>query len=328
MRVLVTGGGGYIGGICAAVAMEAGHQVTVFDNLVNGHRNAIPDGAGLVVGDLLEPDAIAAALAPGFDAVMHFAALIVVPESVRAPELYYRNNVVGTLNLVDAMREAGVGRLVFSSTAAVYGDPDEVPIREDAPTRPTSPYGNTKLAMDRMLADEAAAHGLGAVSLRYFNVGGAHGRQGEDHDPETHLVPNVLRAAAGRADSVTLFGTDYETPDGTAVRDYVHVDDLAAAHLLALGAAEPGRHQVYNLGSGSGYSVREVIDTVRNVTGRDFRVVEAGRREGDPPRLVASSELIRSRLGWRPERNLEDIVADAWEWMLHHPRGYAGPAVP
>jgi UDP-glucose 4-epimerase len=328
VRVLVTGGAGYIGSICAAAALEAGHQVTVFDNLSNGHRRAVPEGAEMVAGDLLEPDDLAAVLERGFDAAMHFAALIVVPESVRRPEVYYRNNVVGTLNLVDAIREAGVDRLVFSSTAAVYGDPDQVPITEDAPTRPTSPYGNTKLAVDRLLADECQAHGLGAVSLRYFNVGGAHGRLGEDHDPETHLIPNVLRAAAGLSESVTLFGTDYGTPDGTAVRDYVHIEDLAAAHLLALEAADPGRHQVYNLGSGGGYSVREVIDTVRNVTGQDFRVVEAARREGDPARLVASSERIRNALGWRPERGLEDIVADAWAWMLHHPRGYDAPAVP
>ncbi len=328
MRVLVTGGAGYIGSICSAVALEAGHQVTVFDNLVSGHRDAIPEGAEVVIGDLLEPDDLAQAFARGFDAVIHCAALIVVPESVRVPELYYRNNVAGTLNLIDAMREAGVRRLVFSSTAAVYGNPETVPILEEAPTRPTNPYGNTKLTVDRMLADECQAHGLGAVSLRYFNVGGAHGRQGEDHDPETHLIPNVLRAAAGLAGSVTLFGTDYDTPDGTAIRDYVHIGDLAAAHLLALEAAEAGRHQVYNLGSGSGYSVREVIDTVRNVTGQDFRVVEAERREGDPPKLVASSERIRSQLGWSPQYGLEEIVRDAWEWMMHHPRGYAAPAVP
>ncbi len=328
MRVLVTGGAGYIGSVCAAVALEAGHEVTVFDNLVNGHRLAVPDGAAVVVGDVLVPEDLAAVMTRSFDAVMHFAALIVVPESVRSPELYYRNNVVGTLNLLDAMREAGVRRLVFSSTAAVYGDPESVPIREDAAAHPTNPYGNSKLAVDRMLADESAAHGLGAVSLRYFNVGGAHGRQGEDHEPETHLIPNVLRAAAGLADSVTLFGTDYDTPDGTAIRDYVHIEDLATAHLLALDAAEPGRHQVYNLGSGGGYSVRQVVETVRNVTGRDFRVVEAGRREGDPARLVASSDLIRQRLGWNPGNGLEDIVRDAWEWMLHHPHGYSGPAVP
>lgn len=322
MRVLVTGGAGYIGSICAAVALEAGHQVAVFDNLRNGHRAAVPEGAELIVGDLLDPGALAAALEPGFDAVLHFAALMQVAESVTRPELYYRNNVVGTLNLLDAIREAGIRRLVFSSTAAVYGNPDRVPIPEDAPTRPTSPYGATKLAVDRMLADECRAHGLGAVSLRYFNVGGASGRQGEDHQPETHLIPSVLRAAAGLAEAVTLYGTDYDTPDGSAIRDYVHIEDLADAHLLALPVAEPGRHLVYNLGSGGGYSVREVIETVRAVTGRDFRVIEAGRREGDPAQLVASSARIRSELGWEPKHGLEAVVGDAWSWMLANPQGY------
>lgn len=323
MRLLVTGGAGYIGSVCSAVALAAGHRVTVFDNLSKGHRAAVPAGAQLVTGDLLDPAALRGALDAGFDAVLHFAALIVVPESVRKPELYYRNNVVGTLNLVDAMREAAVPRLVFSSTAAVYGDPETVSIPEDAPARPANPYGNTKLAVDRMLADEAAAHGLGAVSLRYFNVGGAHAGLGEDHHPETHLIPSVLAAAAGRAPAVELFGTDYDTPDGTCVRDYVHIADLAAAHLLALESAVAGQHQVYNLGSGEGYSVRQVIDAVKRVTGRDFAVAERARRPGDSPRLVASSERIRTRLGWRPRHGLDDIVGDAWTWMSDHPQGYA-----
>jgi len=319
----VTGGAGYIGSVCAAIALEAGHEVTAFDNLVHGHAAAVPDGAELVEGDLLDPDAVGAILEYEFDAVLHFAALIVVPESVTRPELYYRNNVVGTLNLLDAMRERGVRRLVFSSTAAVYGDPETVPIPESAPTRPASPYGNTKLAVDRMLADECAAHGLGAVSLRYFNVGGAFGGLGEDHRPETHLIPNVLAAAAGRAPAVQLFGTDYDTPDGTCVRDYVHVEDLAAAHFLALDSLVAGRHDVYNLGSGSGYSVREVIEAVGRVTGRPFEVEEKPRRPGDAPRLVASSERIRAGLGWRPRHGLEDIVGDAWAWMQEHPDGYS-----
>lgn len=321
----MTGGAGYIGSICSAVALKAGHAVTVFDNLARGHRRAVPPGAAFTEGDLLDERALRAALAPGFDAVLHLAALIVVPESVARPELYYRNNVVGTLNLVDAMREAGVARLVFSSTAAVYGEPDQVPITEDAPTRPSSPYGNTKLAMDRMLADECGAHGLAAASLRYFNVGGAFQGLGEDHHPETHLIPNVLAAAAGRAPAVQLFGTDYDTPDGTCVRDYVHIEDLAAAHLLALDSLTAGRHDVYNLGSGDGYSVREVIDAARGVTGRDLRVEERPRRPGDSPRLVASSERIRARLGWQPRRGLEEIVRDAWEWMQSHPEGYVSP---
>ena len=322
MRLFVTGGAGFIGSVCSAVALEAGHSVTIFDSLAKGHRAAVPEGAELVEGDLLDAGALRRALAPGFDAVLHFAALIVVPESVRQPEAYYRNNVVGTLNLVDAIREAGVRRLVFSSTAAVYGEPERVPIPEDAPTRPTNAYGNTKLAMDRMLADESIAHGLAATSLRYFNVGGAHGELGEDHHPETHLIPNVLLAAAGRREHVELFGTDYDTPDGTCIRDYVHVDDLAAAHLLALESAAEGRHRVYNLGSGSGYSVREVIEAVRRVTGRDFTVIERERRPGDSPRLVASSERIRRELGWQPARGLDDIVGDAWTWMEAHPAGY------
>jgi UDP-glucose 4-epimerase len=328
MRLFVTGGAGYIGSICAAVALEAGHQVTVYDNLRKGHREAVPEGAELVVGDLLDPDALRRSLASGFDAVLHLAALIVVPESVARPELYYRNNVVGTLNLVEALGEAGIGRLIFSSTAAVYGEPAQVPIPEDSPANPANPYGNSKLAMDRLLADVSTAHGLAAVSLRYFNVGGAHGRLGEDHDPETHLIPNVLRAAAGAIDHLDIFGTDYDTPDGTCVRDYVHVDDLAAAHLLALEGALPGRHLVYNLGSGSGYSVREVVDTTRRMTGREFTVVERERRPGDSPRLVASSDRIRRELGWEPRHGLDAIVGDAWAWMQEHPAGYGGPVTP
>ncbi|HEX6349525.1 MAG TPA: UDP-glucose 4-epimerase GalE [Candidatus Dormibacteraeota bacterium] len=323
MRLLVTGGAGYIGSVCSAVALAAGHQVTVFDNLGHGHRAGVPAGAELVEGDLLDEGALRDTLRPGFDAVLHFAALIVVPESVAQPERYYRNNVVGTLNLVDAMRGSGVRRLVFSSTAAVYGDPETVPIPESAATRPASPYGNSKLAVDRLLADECAAHGLGAVSLRYFNVGGALHGLGEDHRPETHLIPSVLAAAAGRASAVQLYGTDYDTADGTCVRDYVHIEDLAAAHFLALDALQPGRHDVYNLGSGSGFSVREVIETVRRVTGREFAVEERPRRAGDSARLVASSERIQSALGWVPRHGLEDIVRDAWQWMQEHPDGYA-----
>ncbi|HEY8642016.1 MAG TPA: UDP-glucose 4-epimerase GalE [Candidatus Dormibacteraeota bacterium] len=322
MRLLVTGGAGYIGSICSAVALQAGHRVTVLDNLSKGHRSAVPARAQLIEGDLLDPPALRSALQGGIDAVLHCAALIVVPESVARPELYYRNNVVGTLNLVDAMREGGVRRLVFSSTAAVYGEPEAVPILEDAPAQPANPYGNTKLAMDRMLADECAAHGLGAVSLRYFNVGGALHGLGEDHHPETHLIPNVLAAAAGRAPAIQLFGTDYDTPDGTCIRDYVHIGDLAAAHLLALETAAAGRHDVYNLGSGHGYSVREVIAAARRVTGRELEVEERPRRPGDSPRLVASSERIRARLGWVPKHGLDEIVGDAWEWMLEHPHGY------
>jgi UDP-glucose 4-epimerase len=261
-------------------------------------------------------------LAEGFDGVLHFAALSLVGESVREPERYYRNNVCGTLNLLEAMRECGAGRLVFSSTAAVYGEPESVPITETDPALPTNPYGSSKLAVDHLIGAVAGAHGLAATSLRYFNVAGASGRFGEDHHPETHLIPLVLRAAA-EGNSVEMFGTDYPTRDGTAVRDYIHVEDLGRAHLLALEAAEPGEHRVYNLGNGSGFSVREVVEAARSVTGRDVNAVEAPRREGDPPALVAASDRIRSDLGWEPEKpGLEAMISDAWAWMQDHPRGY------
>jgi UDP-glucose 4-epimerase len=322
MRLLVTGGAGYVGSIVAQELVRRGDDVTVLDSLFRGYRDAVPDGADFVQADLLDPEALRAALAPGFDGVLHFAALALVAESVEHPERYYRGNFVGSLNLLDAMREAGIDRLVFSSTCATYGEPDTVPITEDEPNKPVNSYGNSKLAVDRMLADEARAHGLAAVSLRYFNVAGASGPLGEAHEPETHLIPLILQAAAGRRDHVSVFGTDYATPDGTAVRDYIHVDDLSRAHLLALEKAQPGRHAIYNLGTGTGYSVREVIDAVRRATGRDFEVREQPRRPGDPPALVAGNDRAREALGWVPERSLDDIVADAWAWHQAHPRGY------
>jgi UDP-glucose 4-epimerase len=248
--------------------------------------------------------------------------MTLVGESVEHPERYYRGNVAGTLNLLDAMRAAGVPRLVFSSTAATYGEPDVELIDEDTPNRPINAYGNSKLAVDRMLSDEARAHGLAAVSLRYFNVAGASGDLGEDHEPETHLIPLVLQAAAGKRESVSIFGTDYPTPDGTAVRDYIHVLDLAQAHILALEKAEAGRHDIYNLGSAHGYSVRVVIETARSVTEREIVAIETPRRAGDPPRLVASGARARDRLGWAPERSLEDMIRDAWAWHQAHPDGY------
>jgi UDP-glucose 4-epimerase len=254
---------------------------------------------------------------------MHFAALALVGESVQHPERYWRTNVGGTLNLLDALRAADVRRLVFSSTCACYGAPERVPMDEDTPTRPTNPYGASKLAVDRMISDEAAAHGLGAVSLRYFNVAGASGAQGEHHDPETHLIPNVLRAALGDLPHVEVYGTDYPTPDGTAIRDYIHVEDLALAHVLALEATQEPGHRVLNLGNGNGFSVREVIDAGRAVTGREIEAVEAPRRAGDPPVLVAASGRIREQLGWEPRKpELEAMIADAWEWAQAHPRGY------
>ena len=323
MKLLVTGGAGYIGSIVAQQLLDAGHEVLVLDDLSRGHRSAVPAGAPLIEANLLDDNATNEALGQGFDGVLHFAALALVAESVAHPERYYRGNVVGTLNLLDAMREHGVGRLVFSSTCAVYGEPDTVPMREDIPTAPVNAYGGSKLAVDRMIGDECRAHGLGAASLRYFNVAGASGPLGEDHEPETHLIPLVLRAAAGTADHVKVFGTDYPTRDGTAVRDYIHVEDLGRAHVLALDAIEPGRHDIYNLGTGDGYSVREVVEAARRVTGEPIPARDEGRRPGDPAALVAASDRARSALGWEPEKGLEEMIADAWAWQQAHPRGYA-----
>ena len=322
MKLLVTGGAGYIGSVVARQLLDRGDEVTVLDDLSRGHRGAIPQGAGHVPVDLLDPGAVNAALADGYDGVLHFAALALVAESVAHPERYHRTNTVGTLNLLDAMRAAGVKRLVFSSTCATYGEPETVPMTEDIPADPVNAYGASKLANDRMIRDECRAHGLGAVSLRYFNVAGASGDLGEDHEPETHLIPLVLRAAAGTADHVKVFGTDYPTQDGTAVRDYIHVEDLGEAHLLALDATEPGRHVIYNLGTGHGYSVRQVIEAARRVTGREIPARDEGRRPGDPAALVAASDKVRAELGWEPSKGLEEMIADAWAWHQAHPDGY------
>ncbi|MEJ7843739.1 MAG: UDP-glucose 4-epimerase GalE [Rubrobacter sp.] len=323
MKLLVTGGAGYVGSVVASQLVEAGHETVVLDDLSKGHEGAVPEGARLVVGSLLDERFVRETLTGGFDGVLHFAALSLVAESVEQPERYYRNNVGGALNLLEAMGEAGVIRLVFSSTAAVYGEPGEVPIPETAPTRPTNPYGSSKLAVDRLIGHVAEARGLAATSLRYFNVAGASGRYGEDHHPETHLIPIVLQAAAGTRELVKIFGTDYPTRDGTAVRDYIHIEDLGRAHLLALEASEPGGHRVYNLGNGSGFSVLEVVEAARGVTEKSIVAEEAPRRAGDPPELVASSEAIRADLGWRPEKpSLEAMISDAWAWMQEHPEGY------
>jgi len=323
MRTLVTGGAGYIGSVVANLLLEAGHDVVVLDDLSRGHAAAIPDGAEHVAVSLGDPPALAAAL-EGVDAVLHFAALALVAESVEHPERYWRNNVVGTLNLLDAMRANGVGRLVFSSTCATYGEPERVPIVEDEPTAPINSYGASKLAVDLMLRDECTAHGLAATSLRYFNVAGASGEQGEHHEPETHLIPLVLQVAAGRRERITVFGTDYPTRDGTAVRDYIHIEDLGEAHLLALDRATPGVHAIYNLGTGDGYTVKEVVEAARRVTGAPIPAVEEARRPGDPPALVADPSKAREALGWAPRRSLEDMIADAWAWHRAHPDGYAG----
>jgi UDP-glucose 4-epimerase len=325
MRLLITGGAGYIGSVVARQLLLSGHEVVVLDDLSRGHERAIPEGAELVRADLRDGPAVKAALADGFDGAMHFAALALVAESVRHPERYWDVNLGGSRNLLDALRAAGVKRLVFSSTCATYGVPDTVPMDETLPTRPANPYGASKLATDLMIRDECEAHGLGAISLRYFNVAGASGELGEDHDPESHIIPNVLRAALGRQPRVELYGTDYDTPDGSAVRDYIHVEDLAHAHALALEHTEEGRHRIFNLGNGNGFSVREVIAACQTVTGREVEVAERPRRPGDPPRLVASSALAREQLGWQPRKPaLETMIADAWAWHQAHPEGYSG----
>jgi UDP-glucose 4-epimerase len=319
VRLLVTGGAGYIGSVVAAKLIAAGHNVTVLDDLSTGHADAVPDGATFVQGTLR--DDAARVLAGGTEAVLHFAAKSLVGESMADPGLYWSHNTGGSLALLEAMRETGVRRIVFSSTAAVYGEPERTPIEETDPTRPTSPYGASKLAVDTILAEYARMHGFGAVSLRYFNVAGAYagpdGRwSGERHVTETHLIPNILKMAGpGASGAVKIFGDDYPTPDGTCVRDYIHVSDLADAHLLALGASDPGRHRVYNLGNGAGFSVRQVIDVCREVTGQDIPAEVAPRRPGDPAVLVASSKRISSDLDWHAARDLRAMVADAWAFV-------------
>ncbi|MFI0263316.1 UDP-glucose 4-epimerase GalE [Streptomyces sp. NPDC017056] len=311
-KYLVTGGAGYVGSVVAAHLVEAGHTVTVLDDLSTGHRDGVPAGTRFVEGRVQDA---ARHLDASYDAVLHFAAFSQVGESVTDPEKYWRNNVGGTMDLLAAMRGAGVRTLVFSSTAATYGEPERTPITESAPTAPTSPYGASKLAVDHMIAGECAAHGLAAVSLRYFNVAGAYKDCGERHDPESHLIPLVLQVAQGKREAISVYGDDYPTPDGTCVRDYIHVADLAEAHLLALGAAAPGEHLVCNLGNGNGFSVREVIETVRKVTGHPVPEITVGRRGGDPAVLVASAQTAADRLGWRPSRaDLAGIVADAWQF--------------
>ena len=314
MKLLVTGGAGYVGSVCAKVLLENGHQVVVIDDLSTGNADAVPPGAEFVGGDM-----VAAArnlLGDGsFDGVLHFAAKSLVGESVQSPELYWQANVVKTLGLLEEIRAAGTPRLVFSSTAATYGEPETVPITEDAPARPTNAYGATKLAIDNAITSYAHAHGLAATSLRYFNVAGAYAGLGERHAVETHLIPLVLAVAAGQRSEILVYGTDWPTSDGTPIRDYIHVRDLAEAHLLALQHAQPGAHRIYNLGSGTGFSVREVIDCCRRVTGRPIAARDVARRAGDPAVLVASSALAGSELGWRPRHtSLEEIVTDAWEF--------------
>lgn len=326
MNVLVVGGAGYIGSHAVRLLIEAGHTVRVYDNLSRGHAAAVPDGM-LIQGDLADREKIVKTLKEEkIDAVMHFAAFALVNESVNDPALYYRNNVIATIELLDAMIEADVKKFVFSSTTATYGEPEIIPIAETTPQQPINPYGFTKLVVEQALADYAAAYGLGYAALRYFNAAGARpdGTIGEDHDPESHLIPIVLQVALGQREHITVFGDDYPTPDGTCIRDYIHIDDLGAAHLAALEKLEPGKGICVNLGTGRGTSVREIIDACREVTGHPVPEVMGQRREGDPPELVADAKLAKELLGWETKYNdPKSIIETAWNWHKSHPTGYA-----
>ncbi len=321
MKILVVGGAGYIGSICVELLLDEGHAVAVFDNLLEGHRRAVDPRAGFFGGDLSERLQIRTALTSYKpEAVMHFAASALVGESMVNPSKYFRNNVANGINLLDAMVETGVLRLVFSSTCATFGPPERVPIDETLPQRPINPYGESKLAFERILRWYDEIHGLKFVALRYFNAAGASGKFGEDHRVETHLIPNVLKVALGQKPHVEVYGTDYETPDGTCIRDYIHILDLSQAHILALQAP---RSEFYNLGTGGGTSVHEIIETCRQITGREIPVIEKPRRLGDPPRLIAASAKIKSELGWEPSfQNIAAIIDSAWKWHQKFPNGY------
>src|SRR3977135_4020906 len=321
MKILVVGGAGYIGSVCAELLLDEGHTVCIFDNLSEGHRAAVDSRAEFIDGDLTRSDEIHSALtAFRPEAVMHFAASALVAESMEKPSKYFRNNIGNGLNLLDAMVETGVNQLVFSSTCAIFGPPERLPIDETLPKRPITPYRESTLAFEKILRWYGEIHGLRFVSLRYFNAAGASEKFGEEHRVETHLIPNVLKVALGQRPHVEIFGTDYDTPDGTCIRDYIHVVDLARAHILALNAK---KNNFYNLGTGGGCSVREVIDAARKVTGRKIDIREKPRRPGDPPRLIASSEKIKRELGWKPQfQSLDAIVESTWKWHQKFPRGY------
>jgi UDP-glucose 4-epimerase len=316
LRILVTGGAGYVGGTVAELLLQKGHDVTIYDNLCHGHRSMVPAKAEFIEGDLADRSRLEQILASRkFDGVMHFAALIEAGESMKKPELYFRNNSASTLTLFEAMLATGVNRLVFSSTAAVYGEPESTPIREDAPLRPTNTYGESKLLVEQMLTWLNRVHGFRYASLRYFNVAGAIEGRGEAHEPESHLIPLILDVALGKRKNIKIFGQDYPTPDGTCIRDYVHVQDLAHAHLLAFEALNDRDRLIYNIGNGHGFTIREVIESARRVTGHPIPVEEAERRPGDPAVLIASSEKIERELGWKREFDkLDDIVSSAWKW--------------
>ncbi|PYI45621.1 MAG: UDP-glucose 4-epimerase GalE [Verrucomicrobia bacterium] len=321
MRIFVTGGAGYIGSVCTEQLLNEGHEVAIFDNLSEGHRHAVDPRARFIEGDLADREQIETALSSSRpDAVMHFAANALVGESMHNPSKYFRNNISNGLNLLDAMIAAGVRRMVFSSTCAIFGPPDRLPIDETASPRPISPYGESKLTFEKLLRWYDEIYGVKFVCLRYFNASGATKKFGEDHRPETHLIPAVLQVALGQRPNLEIYGTDYETPDGTCIRDYIHIVDLAQAHILALGTTSSG---FYNLGTGGGSSVREVITACRKITGRKIDTIEKPRRPGDPARLIASSEKIKDELGWRPQfQSLDAIIESAWEWHQKFSRGY------
>ena len=322
MSILVAGGAGYIGSITAELLVEAGYRVVVYDNLSRGYRQAVPEGAIFVQADLSDSEVLKAVFSEyGVDTVMYFAAHSLVGESMQKPELYFQNNVATGLRVLEAMRERNVGHLIFSSTCAVYGIPEKVPITEDCPTAPISPYGETKLMFERAGFWYSKIHGIRFTSLRYFNAAGATAKRGEDHRPETHLIPIILEVAAGKRPHLEIFGDDYPTPDGTCIRDYIHVVDLAKAHILAL--EDTGeRYRIYNLGSGRGYSVREVLSAAEKVVGKKIPAKVGARRPGDPPKLIADNTKISRELGWKPEKTLEDMIADAWAWRRRFPEGY------
>jgi UDP-glucose 4-epimerase len=325
MKVIVTGGAGYIGATAVHSLLESGHEVVVYDNLSKGHARAVPESVQVIQGDVADRSRLEAAFREHRpEAVLHFAAWIEAGESMRIPEKYFRNNSATTLSLLEAMLATGIDKLIFSSTAALYGEPKRIPIQEDDPLEPTNAYGESKLLVERMLGWFHRIHGLRYASLRYFNAAGSDGNSGELHAPESHLIPLVLQAATGKRDHISIFGTDYPTADGTCIRDYIHVSDLADAHVLALEALDRHDKLIYNLGNGTGFSVRQVIDAARKVTGKQIKATEAARRPGDPAVLVASSEKIRRELHWQPKYpDLEEIVSSAWEWSQKHPQGYA-----
>lgn len=328
MKVLVTGGAGYIGATTVQVLLDAGHDVTVYDDLSKGHAQAVPKSVPLIQGSVADRERLDEAFREHRpEAVMHFAASIEAGESMKAPEKFFRNNTASTLTLLESVLASGARRFIFSSTAALFGEPERTPIQEDDTLRPTNAYGESKLLVERMLEWFYRIHKLRYASLRYFNAAGSNGRTGEAHNPESHLIPLILQAASCQRDHIAIYGTDYPTKDGTCVRDYIHVNDLADAHVLALEALSSRDKLIYNLGNGAGFTVREVIESARKITGKPIKAVESPRRPGDPAVLVAGSEKIRNELDWKPKYpRLDDIVGSAWEWMQRHPNGYAGAA--